>query len=267
MGTAPRVRSFPEKASKFVGQIPSGIIILRLFARQDLQERFIATFESLRKGKNRASVVLGPWLEQLAALHQPTGSPPRLHRVSASSFHCLCLNMALEFATDVLNAAGIDELDGKSKNLRPGLIAKRWAEIKVAVESFYTSKLVNVPDGSPRSTSNELSARVGQERTALTARLDQDASNPDGYVLASKLWRNKFESFRQFKVWLMANPNIRTQERPGYQMLIHAADWANHWGKRESESFEEFDLRMVTQELSSEHEARALEIRKRKCVR
>ena len=68
----------------------------------------------------------------------------------------------------------------------------------------------------------------------------QTPDDADKFVIASELWRGRFDSYKAFKVWLSNHPMVRNYQ-DGQRRKVHPQDFLKEWQKEQRDSFESLD--------------------------
>jgi hypothetical protein len=61
------------------------------------------------------------------------------------------------------------------------------------------------------------------------------------FVPAGVLWQNRFKTYKAFKKWLDATPEVHQQNPRANRLLIHAGDWDRYWQERDQRPFAMLD--------------------------
>jgi hypothetical protein len=74
-----------------------------------------------------------------------------------------------------------------------------------------------------------------------TRLLEQPAGESDAFVPAASIWRERFDTYKQFKTFLDGHADIRTYSPRQNRLKVHAADWTNHWSEADKRKFDALD--------------------------
>ena len=94
---------------------------------------------------------------------------------------------------------------------------------------------------------------------------DSDKPKPDSsdYVLASAVWRNRFDTYKQFTGFIKNCKEIRTRKPAPKRLAVHAGDWLRYWAEYDRRQSENLDKEAI-QETIEDIEARKTKARRMK---
>ena len=94
---------------------------------------------------------------------------------------------------------------------------------------------------NPRSYAEPIRGYCKILRRHLDAKAGESTEDDLVWVLASKLYPERFKSYRKFVAFLDEHPEIRRRKPSPQRLKVHVGDWVNYWLTVDNATFDAID--------------------------